>query len=238
MPENTPLEELLALHRVDREIDKLERQKQLLPVSLRSIRQRRDREQDALQAKREQRQKLRVDSLAKESLLKSAEQKIEDLTVKLNTVKSNREYTALQHEITGKKTDASRIEDEILAAMANIEALATEIRNAQAALEKIRREHDDEDAKVDAAAAKFDTDIAKLRRQRAKATEAVDPELLQEYERIAAKKGASALAPVVGNTCQGCFMQLPPQLGHTLAAGRTVITCPSCSRILYLPPRP
>jgi predicted nucleic acid-binding Zn-ribbon protein len=235
MPRNPALQALLALHKVDQEIERLGKQKTLSPVSLRRIHQRLESQRDSIEAKKEQLRKLRAECHAKEVLLKSAEQEIQALTLKLNQAKSNKEYTAVEHERTTKRTDASRIEDAVLMAMANIDALAAEIREGQAGLKEIEREHADESKKVDEAVAKFDTSLAQLQRRRAEAAEAVDPELLQEYERIAAKKGASAVAPVVSGSCQGCFMQLPPQVRHTVDAGTSVVTCPSCSRLLYVP---
>ena len=42
------------------------------------------------------------------------------------------------------------------------------------------------------------------------------------------------LAAVLADSCQGCFMQLPPQLVHVLRGGRKVVKCPSCARLLYM----
>ena len=45
----------------------------------------------------------------------------------------------------------------------------------------------------------------------------------------------TALAAVVSNACQGCFMHLTPQLTHVLMAGNRIVHCPNCSRLLYMP---
>ena len=36
-----------------------------------------------------------------------------------------------------------------------------------------------------------------------------------------------------GRICQGCYMQIPPNLGVQLARGASLVQCPSCDRILY-----
>ena len=235
MPNAPALQALLVLHQVDSRINALESQLRLLPVSLRRIRERLGRQREALEAKKEETKKLRAESRTKEVLLRAAEDEVKELTAKLNAASTNKEYTALQHEISDQRVEASRIEDQILTTLADIEALEAETRQAKQAIEQIQRECDDESRKVDAAAGKLEGQAAQLRAERQKVGQGVESELLDEYQRIAARKGSSALALVVGGTCQGCFMQLPPQLAHTVVVGTTIVHCPSCNRILYVP---
>ena len=49
-----------------------------------------------------------------EHSLQAAQAKIDDLKVKLNPVKKNEEYKAIQNQIAHDKTSLSKIEDEIL----------------------------------------------------------------------------------------------------------------------------
>ena len=42
-----------------------------------------------------------------------------------------------------------------------------------------------------------------------------------------------AVVSVRNGTCQGCNMNIPPQLYNVLQRGVTVETCPSCHRIIY-----
>lgn len=235
MSERRAMETLLALHRVDAEIEKLQSQKELLPVSLNRVRTRLERQTLSLETKRDNLKALRADAHATEVLLKGAEEEAEKLRGKLNTASTNKEYNALQHEIAEKVADASRIEDQVLAAMADIDALEEDIRTLEQAIGQIKHEHDQEADGIEKDMAGLDAKIHALRDRRSAAAAEVDPEMLEEYERIAAKKGATALAAVVANACQGCFMHLTPQLCHVLKAGNRVVHCPNCSRLLYMP---
>ena len=109
------------------------------------------------------------------------------------------------------------------------------MRELEQGVAQIQREHTEESALVNEEVAKLNERIAGLQGKRAKAASEVDDKLREEYERIAAKKGSSALAAVVGHTCQGCFMQIPTHLDHTLQGGKTLVHCPNCNRILYMP---
>ncbi|HUT31936.1 MAG TPA: C4-type zinc ribbon domain-containing protein [Planctomycetota bacterium] len=235
MPKDAAIEALLHLHGIDSEIQRLTAQRDLLPVALRRIETHLTQQRQALEDKRAHLKQLRARMHAREVDLRAAETEIEKLTTQLNTARTNKEYTAFQHEIGSKKADASRIEDDLLTMMGDAEELEGDAREIERSLAQLDKQQADEAKGVDKDVARVGGEIAALRKKRGAAAGAVEPALLEEYERIAAKKGASALASVVGSSCQGCFMQLPPQLCHVLRGGRKIVKCPSCSRLLYLP---
>ncbi len=235
MAKNQALEALRDLHRVDSEIDKIDAQTELLPVSLHRIEARLNRQLQAIDHKRQRLKALRSQIHTKEVDLRAAEEQVDKLSQQMRKIRTNKEFTALQHEIGIKRVDASRVEDHILALMADIDQLQAEIKEIEQNVAQIQRELAEEQELVDEEAAKLAARRAELKRQRGAVARNVEPELLQEYERIAASKGSSALAACVGRTCQGCFMQIPPQLDQDLHAGIKIVYCPSCSRILYLP---
>ena len=60
----------------------------------------------------------------------------------------------------------------------------------------------------------------------------VRPDVLKRYSNIRMRRGL-AVVSVRNGTCQGCNMNIPPQLYNVLQRGQTVETCPSCHRIIY-----
>ena len=58
------------------------------------------------------------------------------------------------------------------------------------------------------------------------------PDVLKRYGNIRMRRGL-AVVSVRNGTCQGCNMNIPPQLYNVLQRGQTVETCPSCHRIIY-----
>jgi predicted nucleic acid-binding Zn-ribbon protein len=61
----------------------------------------------------------------------------------------------------------------------------------------------------------------------------VDEEVFSIYERVQKIRSGNGIAHVKGLMCSGCFVSIPPQLALMLDKMDSVITCPSCSRILY-----
>jgi uncharacterized protein len=235
MPKNSLMAALVDLHRVDSDIDKLKSQRELLPVSLRRIETRLNRQRQSMEEKKARLKAIRTESHSKETIIKGIDDEIKKLGVQLNTTRNNKEYSAVQAEIAGKKADSSRVEDQVLALMAEIEDTERSIHEIEGSVAQIQREHDEEAKGVSADLKVLEGKIAVLQSRRSGLAASVDEDLLAEYDRIASKKGASALASVVSSTCQGCFMQLPPQFVNVLRGGRQIVRCPSCSRLLYLP---
>ena len=62
----------------------------------------------------------------------------------------------------------------------------------------------------------------------------INPTLMTRYERVLIRR-QPAVAPVKSGTCQECNMNVPPQLHIEIQKCQTIISCPSCNRILYIP---
>jgi hypothetical protein len=58
--------------------------------------------------------------------------------------------------------------------------------------------------------------------------------LLRRYLMIKEKRIGLAVVPIIGGTCSGCSMNIPPQVFNEVLTNEQIISCPSCSRILYV----
>jgi len=71
--------------------------------------------------------------------------------------------------------------------------------------------------------------------ERTALTTGINTFLLQEYERIFARRGGVAIVALAKETCQGCHMHLPPQMCLELQRPPRLTFCPHCHRILFVP---
>jgi hypothetical protein len=53
---------------------------------------------------------------------------------------------------------------------------------------------------------------------------------------IFSRRGGLAVVEIRGGTCQGCHMNIPPQLFNLIQRNEQVIPCPNCQRILHWRP--
>ena len=57
------------------------------------------------------------------------------------------------------------------------------------------------------------------------------------YNRLAQRsRDGIAVAEVVGGSCSACFMKLRPQMQVEMKTSDKIMTCESCTRILYIAP--
>jgi predicted nucleic acid-binding Zn-ribbon protein len=74
-------------------------------------------------------------------------------------------------------------------------------------------------------------DKASIRRQRI--AQEIDASLMSRYELIFSRRGGSAVVEVAAGICQGCYMNIPPQLWNEIIRSEKLNLCPSCQRILH-----
>lgn len=75
--------------------------------------------------------------------------------------------------------------------------------------------------------------IQTLENQRDEYISKVDEDIFSLYERVQKIRKGSGIALMDGDICQGCFVTIPPHTRLQLVRMESVITCSSCSRILF-----
>ena len=180
----------------------------------------------------------RLDSLKKERReleqdIQENENKAEKSKIKLNNVKSNKEYSAALKEIEDLNKESSSLEDRVLQLMEEIESLekiCVEKNNTQA---ELKTEFEREKQEIEKNLVELEKKLAFLEKEREKYYNAVDQEILKKYLYIRNAKSGLAIGPVVNAVCQICHMGIPPQKFNELIRGESLMTCPNCNRIMY-----
>lgn len=197
--------------------------------------------QNALGAKKEEIQLTRVQSDRLELELKEREESIAKFRAALNTARTNKEYSAILTQLNTSKADTSKLENQILELMKNVETdqadcakIQEEIDEQKAKLQKMRSE-------AEVSAARYEAEIAEIKQEWEAAASAVPAEPLEIFKRVAETYDGQALAVVErheGRTesfsCGGCFMGLPNEIANRLMMRDEVLRCPNCTRILVM----
>lgn len=193
-------------------------------------------EEEKALAEKKQEEKVAVqkDIDSKELDLKTNEGEITKYNVQLNSIKTNKEYSALITEIGSKKADMSILEDEILDTMSKLEAANQGLEKATENLRSEEQSLKDLINTVDAEVKETDTEIEKIKGEQKKYIDLLDEHSLQSYNRLSNIKGGKAIVPVIGNVCGGCSMNITTQTLNELMGSKDLVFCRSCSRILYL----
>jgi predicted nucleic acid-binding Zn-ribbon protein len=166
--------------------------------------------------------------------LKSGEQKVLDLRVKLNGANSNREYQAFLEQIAAAEMAGSVLSDEILEGMEKVDQLHLAAKEAEKNLASGKQEMEKAKQAVQSSADTIRSDVAQLEAELAQAEKALPPDLKSDYERVVRSKGADSLAAADDGVCVGCGQQITLNMQNELRLSKLVF-CRSCGRLLYLP---
>ena len=168
------------------------------------------------------------------------ERDVEALRVKLSKyrdqlmqVKTNTEYQAMLHEIGFVEGQIREKEDLILECMVEVDDLEESLAAAKKDFEQKRQEMESQKKEIEAFIDQSRGKLSELGDE-LKAIESQLPrEYLDRYHRIASARGGVAVVPVTNQSCEACHVRIRPQVLAEIRAGREIILCENCSRILY-----
>lgn len=169
----------------------------------------------------------------KELLLKTLEGQERSKKEQLDRVHSNKEYVALQAEITQLKREQDSLEQEVVTAwnkrdMAHAEhdVLKDQARAKIAELRALIEQHEQKIAHLE-------LQYAQLQVDRLAKEVLVPSEWLEKYNALGARIQDPVIA-IDGDACGGCFSPLTNQELMRLNRG-ALLQCQSCFRFLYIP---
>ena len=236
---NDAIRGLVRLQELDKELDALRQHASKIGPKREAVAARRA----ALQAQHENSKKALTDAQVQKKTLEmdidGKDQVVRKSSGELNSVKSNDAYKALLTQIDAAKKEKSAIEDQVLVLMETIDGLQKAAKTADAEHQKQRADLDAEDAALNAeeSADKASADLKQAERD---AFAAGLPAAVRErYESIQrGRSGFQAVVPLQGMICGGCRTGLTASLLNEVMKGKDLIACDSCSRLLYIPPKP
>ena len=129
-----------------------------------------------------------------ESDRKDQQQKLVKYRDQSNSVKTNEQFHALQHEIGFVEAEIRRIEDEELASMIKSESLESQRFEARKTLAQQVKLVDEEKEQARIASVGHQQELASIQKERTALRKNVDEALLSQYDRIASSSRKTALA--------------------------------------------
>ena len=232
------LKHLVELQKKDNEINDLKKSMEIIPGQIASGQKDLEGKKSRLNALQAE-----IDSLKKQrnQLEQDAKAEADHMAktkIKLPTVKTNKEYTAILAETDAIKTKITEIEDKELEIMELLDAKEQEIPG-------LETEFKGEEAQFIQYKQKKESELARVRQelegaesQRAGLVKDTDPKFVSHYNKVYKSRENLAVVEVKGETCQGCYQNLQPQVALEVRTGAKLHHCQSCDRFLYYIPEP
>jgi len=225
---------LRELHRIHRQLTDLRERSERGPKQIRAREANLTRLNEELAKLQAEAKAARVKSDQKQLLLKSSEDKIENLKAKLNACGTNREYQALKDQIAADQMAGSVLADEILESLEKIDEFQKTVGEAQQKIAVAKEELAKVQETVRAQAEGLDSEIKRLEAELREAESVLPADFRQAYDRVVKSKQDDAMAEVQGNCCGGCCQQLTPNMLSELSMSH-VVFCKNCGRVIYVP---
>jgi uncharacterized protein len=234
---NPDLAGLIRLQRAESELRRVEadllsvpRRRGELDASLAAEKAKLDGARTSLDASQKNRRKF-------EGELQDLESKRSKYKGQLMEVKTNKEYTAMLHEIEGVEREIRGREDQVLAEMESQEALQAEIKREEGVFKAAEQDHKARERVLADEESRLREQARRLGEERDAEAGRLPSGLLELFQRVARLRGI-AVAEARDGMCQVCHLKLRPQMYVDLKRNEEIVQCPACNRILYFEPPP
>ena len=227
------LELLWELQKIDLELRSIQGERDRYPKEIKKLDEKQKIEKERIQKEKEKIESLEKTRREKEGQLNLEQEKIKRAEGRMSEVKTNKEYQALLSEIDTVKEANSRMEEEILQVLDEIDELKKDLHKREKevgiTLDKFEAERKRIQEKI-----AFDervwTDQVGRREVLSKK---IESKLLKLYNTLKEKRQGVGVVSIKSETCQGCFVNVPPQMFIEVQKNNALIRCPNCNRMLY-----
>ena len=230
------IEILASLQTVDREIKQHHGKKQNLLGELQAREleiQTKKREIEKLSVALAESEKQRQE---KDRIFQEEGKKATDRRMRMNRIKNSRELAALQREIDLIKQSNGEREEELIRLMEDLDRAKSLIKAKEDEVAALQAEWERSQSELTTQLTGIEQAVSEAAARRQVIAAKVAKDLISRYEMIFSRRGGNAVVEVSGGICQGCYMNIPPQLWNEIIRNEKVHLCPSCQRILYYKP--
>ena len=224
---------LYELQKIDSRIDDINKVKGELPLEVQDL-------EDELAGL-----KTRVDHVNGEieelnALTKQRRREVDQAKIQIanykeqqNNVRNNREFDSITKEIEYQELEIELAEKRLKEYAAGIKGKKAQVEEAEAVIAERAKDLEVKKAELESIEAETSVQIGELQEKADKAKVRIDERLLKAYDRIRSNvRNGLAVVTVKRDACGGCFNRIPPQRQAEIRAGKKIIVCEYCGRIL------
>jgi uncharacterized protein len=227
------LEQLLVLQDREQKIKQIETEIKTLPLQKNNLEAQLAASAASVEALKQKARQVEIDRKKLELDVGTRAESIARLKTQQYQTRKNDEFQAMGHEIERYENEIRKIEDEELELMEQADKLKAELgvdeKRAAVAKESISRQMTDLEAKSKT----LESRLEDLTKERAELAGKINEDLLSRFERLFASKGDAVVVALEHEVCTGCHMKVTTATAAQVRAGKEIVSCEQCGRILY-----
>jgi predicted nucleic acid-binding Zn-ribbon protein len=227
------LEQLLVLQDRQQKIRQFQNEIRTLPLQRKNLESQLAATIAGVEALKQKARQTEIDRKKLELDAGSRTETISRLRTQQYETRKNDEFQAIGHEIERYENEIRKIEDEELELMDQADKIKLQLegeeKKAAATKQSISRQMTDLEEKSRTLEAK----LQEVTRERSDLAAKIDEDLLNRFDRLFASKGDAAMVALEHEVCTGCHMKVTIATSMRVKAGKEIVSCENCGRILY-----
>jgi predicted nucleic acid-binding Zn-ribbon protein len=230
---HSELEQLLVLQDRQQKIRQIENEIRTLPLQRQNLERQLADSAAAVEHLKQRGRQLEIDRKKLELDVGTRQESITRLKTQQYQTRKNDEFQAIGHEIERYEGEIRKIEDDELELMDQADKLKVELtaeeKKAATIKDSVSRQLSDLADKSKT----LDSRLQDLRKDRAELAAKIDEDLLNRFDRLFKSKGDAAVVGLEHEVCTGCHMKVTTATAMRVKAGKEIVSCEQCGRILY-----
>jgi predicted nucleic acid-binding Zn-ribbon protein len=227
------LEQLLVLQDRQQKIKQIQTEVETLPLQKKSLEAQLAASVAGVEALKQNARKVEMDRKKLELDVGTRNESISRLKTQQYQTRKNDEFQAIGHEIERYENEIRKIEDEELELMIEADKLKADLGVEEKKAATVKESVTRQTADLEAKSKTLESRLEELTKERAEIAGKIDEDLLGRFERLFKSKGDAVVVPLEHEVCTGCHMKVTTQTAHRAKAGKEIVSCDNCGRILY-----
>ena len=230
---NTPLDQLYRLQDRLRFLRAREKERDTIPAELTEVDREYREKVEAVEGLKKRLSDAEVERRRAHAELSEHRDRLRKYQSQLRAVQNQREYGAVLNEIDGVEKLVRAAEDKIVNLDEEIKTATKELASRSEILPLETEQHEERLKDWRVTQRQINEELAGAQEEIARLEAGMHPRDRVEFSRLMDKKGGQAIVLVSGVSCSACHVKVRPAALQALKAGREIIYCDSCKRILY-----
>jgi predicted nucleic acid-binding Zn-ribbon protein len=224
---------LIKLQECDSQLVSLSTKKIKLPEKIAKLDDEFNLFKNEIEQNKRKHDELKARHIESENKIKKINEGMVKTKERLLEVKNNKEYQAMLKEIEIAESSRGDIETEIISILEELDKFSILVKKDEEILSQRRKEYEAEKKIIEADLNAIDADAASWGQKRADLRKDVSADILARYEKVKNRNSGVGVISVWKEVCNGCHMNIPPQLYNELQKTTELLSCPNCNRIMY-----
>ena len=227
------LEQLLVLQDRQQKIKQIQTEIRTLPLQKQNLEAQLAASVAGVEALKHKGRQVELDRKKLELDVGTRAESVSRLKTQQYQTRKNDEFQAMGHEIQRYESEISKIEDAELELMEQADKIKAELAAEEKKAATIKESNSRQMADLEAKSKTLQARLEDLTKERAELAGKIDEDLLSRFERLFTSKGDAVVVALEHDVCTGCHMKVTADTAMRVRAGKEIVSCENCGRILY-----